>query len=92
LLEAINRGEFSINGFRNQDVRARLWKDRANAKKQRQRAARVACRLALLRAHGLARKISGTQRHILTEKGRVTIPALLTARKAEVTHLTQLAA
>ena len=91
-LEAVNRGEFSINGFRNRDVRALLWKGRASAKEQRRRAGRVTRRLALLRAHGLVRKISGTHRYVLTDKGRVTITALLTARRADVTQLTQLAA
>ena len=25
ILEAVNRGEFAINGFRNRDIRARLY-------------------------------------------------------------------
>jgi hypothetical protein len=91
-LEAINRGEFSLKGFRNRDVRAVLWKGRANAQEERRRAGRVTRRLALLRAHGLVRKISGTHRYVLTDKGRITITALLTARRADITKLTQLAA
>ena len=91
-LEAINRGEFSLNGFRNRDVRALLWKGPANAAEQRRRAGQVTRRLALLRAHGLVRKITGTHRYVLTDKGRLTITALLTAQKADVTQLTQLAA
>jgi hypothetical protein len=91
-LEAISRGEFSMNGLRNRDVRALLWKGRASAKEQRRRAGRVTRRLALLRAHGLVRKISGTHRYVLTNKGRITITALLAARRANVSQLTQLAA
>jgi hypothetical protein len=91
-LEAISRGEFSINGFRNRDVRGLLWKGRASAKEQRRRAGRVTRRLALLRAHGLVRKISGTHRYVVTDKGRITITALLAARQADVSQLTKLAA
>jgi len=92
LLEAISRGEFSINGFRNRDVRALLWQGTANAKEQRRRAGQLTRRLALLRAHGLVRKIGGTHRYVLTEKGQTTITALLAARQADVTQLSQLAA
>lgn len=91
-LEAISRGEFSMSGFRNRDVRPLLWKGRTTAKEQRRRAGRVTRRLALLRAHGLVRKIRSTHRYVLTNKGRVTITALLAARRADVTQLTQLAA
>lgn len=92
LLEAVSRGEFAINGFRNRDIRALLWKGRASIKGQSRRAGQVTRRLALLRAHQLVRKISGTHRYVLTDKGRTTITALLTVRKADVTQLTQLAA
>ena len=46
----------------------------------------------LLRAHGLVAKVSRTHRYIVTEKGRVTITALLSARRADVDKLTALAA
>jgi predicted transcriptional regulator len=49
-------------------------------------------KLALLRAHGLLKKVSGTHRYQVTEKGRRLITALLTARQADVEQLTQLAA
>jgi len=92
LLEAVSRGEFSINGFRNRDIRSLLWTSRSDIKEQRRRAGQVTRKLALLRAHQLLRKISGTHRYVLTDKGRITITALLAARKADVTQLTQLAA
>jgi hypothetical protein len=40
--------------------------------------------LALLRAHGLIRKVSGTHRYQITERGRRIITALLSARNADV--------
>ena len=81
-----------MNGFRNRDICAMLWKYLSSAKEQRRRAGQVTRRLGLLRAHGLVRKISGTYRYILTNKGQTTVTALLAARRADVTQLTQLAA
>lgn len=92
LLEAIRRGEFSLNGFRNRDIRALLWNGRCSAKEQRRRAGQITRRLGLLRAHGLIRKVNGTHRYILTDKGQTIITALLAARRADVTQLTKLAA
>ena len=49
-------------------------------------------RLRLLGAHGVIAKVSGTHRNVVTEKGRTTMTALLTARKADEDQLTKLAA
>jgi len=48
--------------------------------------------LVLLRVHGLLKKVSGTHRYQLTQSGRVAVTALLTARRASVKQLDQLAA
>jgi hypothetical protein len=92
LLQAINRGEFKINGFRNRDLRALLFKTTANPEEQKRRSAAVTRRLALLRAHGLIKKLPRTHRYVLTNKGSITITALLTARQANINQLTQIAA
>lgn len=92
LLQAINRGEFKINGFRNRDLRALLFKSRAQPDEQKRRAAMVTRKLALLRTHGLIKKLSGTHRYVLTEKGSTTVTALLTARHADINQLTKIAA
>lgn len=92
LLEAISRGEFVIQGFRNRDLRALLYPGQAAAHEERRRSARVSRLLALMRAHGLVRKISGTHRYQVTERGRRIVTALLSARNADVDQLTQLAA
>ena len=92
LLEAVSRGEFVINGFRNRDLRHWLFEGRCSEKEERRRAGQVTRRLGLLRAHGLIRKVTGTHRYVLTEKGRTRITALLTARKVDVDQLTKLAA
>lgn len=91
-LEAISRGEFTVAGFRNRDLRALLHPGRVTPEEQRRQAARVTRRLALLRAHGLIKKVSGTHRWQVTTQGRRLITALLAARQADVDQLTQLAA
>jgi len=92
LLQAINRGEFKINGFRNRDLRAFLFHSKASPQEQKRRSGTVTRKFALLRAHGLIKKLPGTHRYVLTDKGSTTITALLTARQANINELTQIAA
>ena len=92
LLQAVNRGEFKINGFRNRDLRALLFTAKATDQEQKRRSGVITRKLALLRAHGLIKKVSGTHRYVLTEKGSTTITALLAARQANINQLTQIAA
>ena len=92
LLQAVSRGEYTINGLRNHDVRRQLWPKAGTQTQERRRAAAVSRHLRLLRAHGLLRKVSGTHRYVLTEGGRKIITALLAARAADVEQLTALAA
>lgn len=93
LIQALGRGEFTLNGLRNRDLRQILFDD-ANASKQEQRrhAAAVTRKLALLRAHRLIRKLKGTHRYHLTKQGRTIITALITAQNASTEALTKLAA
>lgn len=92
VLEAVNRGEFAINGFRNRDVRAILFSTKATDQEQKRRAGAVTRKLRLLRAHGLIRKVPGTHRYLVSDKGRRIITALLSARQADIQQLTALAA
>jgi hypothetical protein len=92
LLEAINRGEFRLNGLRNRDLRLLLYPKSTNVKDQRRQAAAITRRLALLRAHGILQKVSGTHRYQLTKTGQRIVTALLAARHADVDQLTQMAA
>jgi len=92
LLAAVNRGEFAINGFRNRDIRVRLYSPTADQRRERQQMAAMGRKLRLLRAHGLIAKVSKTHRYVVTEKGRRIITALLAARQASTDKLTALAA
>jgi hypothetical protein len=92
LLEAINRGEFIINGFRNRDLRGLLFGPKeVSAAEARRQSARVTRLLRLLRAHGLIRKVPKTHRYQVSDKGRTAITALLAARQADTATLTQAA-
>jgi len=93
LLATISRGEFAIAGFRNHDLRQQLFAD-ADAPEdvRRRHAAAVSRKPTLPRAHGLIQKVQGTHRYQLTNQGRVTLTALMTARNVGTAALTKLAA
>jgi len=93
LVAAISRGEFTLNGFRNRDLRAALFTKASASKSQRKRqAAAVSRKLLLLRAHHLMRKVPHTHRYHLTQAGREVVTALITARNTSTKELTKLAA
>ena len=86
-------GEFTVNGFRNRDIRALLFAKPAATQAQQQRqVAAVSRKLFLLRAHRLIRKVPRTHRYHLTEPGRIVVTALIAAPKANTQKLTKLAA
>ncbi len=89
LLAAVNRGEFSINGFRNRDLQALLYAaSNDDAAEHRRRSAAVTRQLRMLRAHKLIEKVQKTHRYQLTDFGRRAIAALLAARQADAATLT----
>jgi len=93
LLEAVSRGEFAINGFRNRDLRAIFFPRAAKSPQEtRSRSAWVSRKLRLMRAHGLITKITGTHRYQLTVSGRKATTAILTALRSTVRQLTPVAA
>lgn len=88
LLEAINRGEFAANGFRNKDLLPLLELQPAHTRlERRRRSAKVTRALALLRAHGLIRRVPRTHRYLLTAQGKLKITAALAARQTSVSKL-----
>ena len=88
LLEAVSRGEFLIRGFRNRDVRVALYGQTEEVTERRCQSGRVSRKLALLRAHGLIKKIPRTHRYLLTSSGVQAISAILAARRASLAQLT----
>jgi hypothetical protein len=93
LLAAISRGEFALNGLRNQDLRGLLFAKPGRTKaEQKRQAAAVSRKLRLLRAHRLIRKVPHTHRYHLTDAGRTVVTALMAARNATTQELTKMAA
>src|SRR2546422_7103286 len=93
LLRAINRGEFSVNGFRNRDLQPLLFDhapDRTEDKPRR--SARVSRLLRMLRAHHLIQKVPHTHRYVLTPHGRDIISAVLASLQITLEQLNKLAA
>lgn len=92
LLQAINRGEFVLTGFRNRDLRALLSPAASTPTDRRRAGARITRLLTMLRAHKLIRKIPKTHRYQLTISGRQVVTAILAARDAEISSLLKAAA
>jgi hypothetical protein len=92
LLEAISRGEFTLNGLRNRDLRKLLYASTDQMTQRRRQSAALTRKLAILRAHRLIRKVPATHRYMLTQNGRRIVTALLAARRADVDQLTRMAA
>lgn len=93
LLKAINRGEFSINGFRNRDLQALLFPTPPTSQaERRRRSAAISRKLRLLQAHGLISKVPGSHRYELTQRGRTAIVAILSALSSTIRQLTPVAA
>jgi hypothetical protein len=92
-LTAIGRGEFTLNGFRNRDLRPLLYGSKnlppEEAKRQ---SAKITRLIRLFRAHGVIRKVPKTHRYQLSERGRLIVTALHAAQNASVKKLTELAA
>lgn len=88
LLELVSDGQYLISGFRNRDIRIGLFGDSADPTQRRREAAKVSRMLALLRAHGLIKKIPRTQRYLLTKDGVHTIAAVQSAYNAKISNLT----
>jgi hypothetical protein len=88
LIEAVNRGEFCINGFRNRDLQTHLFPHPPESpQEQRRRAARITRQIRLLRAHGLVRKQSRSHRYLVTPKGRDIFTAILAAQHLTLSQL-----
>lgn len=64
LFEVLVRGEFNINGFRNQTIR-RLIPDLSPAS--------ISRILTRLRLHGIVKRVSGTRKYYLTKLGKAVI-------------------
>jgi hypothetical protein len=88
LLQVVSDGQYLISGFRNRDLRLALFGDTADSTQRRREAGKVSRKLALLRAHGLIKKIPRTQRYELTKTGVSAIAVLQAAYNAKLSQFT----
>ena len=94
LLKAVARGEFTINGFRNRDLRNILYSadQQLTDKQKRYQSAAVTRKIRLLRAHGLIKKVPKTNRYLLTVTGYKAVTAIIAALYASSETLIKSAA
>ena len=93
LLQAIHRGEFNINGFRNKDLQALLYHTPPKTKQdRRKRSAAISRQLRMLRAHGLIRKRQKSNIYEVTTEARPILNAILLAHRVTINKLLSLAA
>jgi len=93
LLQAINRGEFALNGVRNRDIVRHLYGGKLRNPEDRRRAAsRVTRKLRMLRAHGIIRKVPRTHRYVVTARGREAVSAALKLQMISLSQLNDIAA
>jgi hypothetical protein len=92
LMEAVARGEFALNGFRNGDIRGILFGEDSTAEQTKRRCGQVSRRLGLLKAHGLIRRVPRTRRWMLAEKGTEVATLLAAAKDASAQELMKKAA
>lgn len=91
LLEAINHGDFLLNGFRNRDLQAILYDTPAHSpNEKRRRSAAISRRLRMLRAHCLIRKVPHTHRYHVSSHARTLLVAILTAARTTLNQVNQL--
>jgi hypothetical protein len=89
LLQAICRGEFSINGFRNRDIAAIVYPQARLLEPAvgKRITAKVSRDLRLLRAHGIISKVAKTHRYMMTNKGKQITTAFLAVNSSKISDL-----
>jgi hypothetical protein len=91
LLEAINDGDFLIAGFRNRDLRQRLYAGKEeDPTEQRRRSAAISRKLRMLRAHGVIRKIPHTHRYQISPEARTILVAIHTCARTSLNQINTL--
>jgi len=91
LLEAVNHGEFPINGLRNRDLQAILHPQPAKSpQEQRRRSAALSRKIRMLRAPGILHKVPHTHRYHVAPEARTMIVAILTSAQTSLKQINEL--
>ena len=93
-LQFLARGELSIQGFRNRDLRRWLHPDidASDSLAVCRASGRITRRIQIFRAHGIIKKIPHTTRYSLTKKRRKIVNAILAASSVDTEQLMEMAA
>jgi hypothetical protein len=94
MLMFLAKGENTLSGFRNKDLRRWLYpqSDKFEKHEQKKYSSRTTRLIKLLRVHGLVKKVARENRYMLTVKGRKFANALMTASVVDIKGLTKIAA
>ena len=94
IMRFLTQGQWAIEGLRNRDLAAWLNPDaeNLNADDRRRLTARASRLLAILRAHGLIKKIQKTHRYQVTDKGCAVASLVIAAANVQAKELMEKAA
>ncbi len=94
MLTFLAQGQWAIRGFRNKEMREWLYPASRNrcATEQKRDSGKVTRRIALLRAHGLVKKVAKENRYMLTGKGQKFVTGLMAASDVDIKRLTEMVA
>lgn|SRR5262252_8723018 len=88
IFQMLLRGEYRIQGIRNQDLRLQLYPDAdLDPTARRKASARVSRLLRLMRAHGVIFKVPKTNYHRLTKKGEEVMATAIRFRETDIALL-----
>jgi len=93
LLKTIAQGDWLTNGFRNRDLRQQFYRpsELESKDRRRQASAAISRTLALLKAHRLIQKVSGSHRYQVTARGRQITAAILNVHHLSVEQVLKVA-
>lgn len=80
IMETVCDGRYLVQGFKNKDIRCKIFPDIKDQKKQSSRTSRI---LKKLRQHGLIKKVPRSRRYHVTSKGHRVMGALIEIRHKE---------
>lgn len=87
LYESISRGEYTIGGFRNKNIREHFFDKPESKEEERKMSAKITRYLFLLRDHKLIIKIPNTHRYQITKGGKENIATILKYNNVSLSDL-----
>ena len=91
VLKIIGNNDYILNGFRNKDIREKLYPLAVEGKDKKRASSKITRFLWILRAHGLIKKIPKTYKYQLTDSGRKIIPTILKTYNLSMEQLSKVA-